>query len=114
MPIRRDGQEFSRRKEHFHVSRTVCCFACDVDAGVPGIPRCRRADSPSTHSGGDFFIGAFLSGTQHGLKAGCVWPLLCLIEKAGCPGGDHLCCFWNILSRAKEEQRQAWHGAVAD
>ena len=26
---------------------------------------------------------------------------------AGCPGGDHFCCFRNILGRAEEEQRQA-------
>src|ERR1035437_445029 len=32
--------------------------------------------------------------------------------KAGCPGGDHFCCFRNILGRAEEEQRQARHGTV--
>ena len=31
---------------------------------------------------------------------------------AGCPGGDHFCCFRNILGRAEEEQRQARHGTV--
>jgi len=22
--------------------------------------------------------------------------------QAGCPGGDHFCCFWNILGRAEK------------
>ena len=31
---------------------------------------------------------------------------------AGCPGGDHFCCFRNILGRAEEEQRQVRYETV--
>jgi hypothetical protein len=38
--------------------------------------------------------------------------MACTRSVGRCPGGDHFCCFRNILGRVEKEQRQARHGTV--
>jgi hypothetical protein len=55
-------EAFSTDGGVINVSRTVFYFACDVDAGIFCVPRCRRADSPAVNNSGDFSGISFYQG----------------------------------------------------
>src|ERR1700680_1625483 len=58
-----------------------------------------------------WLLGFFAFHVAGGLTHRHVWPLACLSKYAGCPGGDHFCCFRNILGRGR---RRAASGAARD